>query len=85
MFTVYNWQFITEQFVPSRTFSTEAEAWAFVREQIEAGNHGNKPDGLLIDIFKALGEAEQRGFVDCMQIFEPRRAENDNASKAQPQ
>lgn len=37
MFTVYNWQFITEKFVPSRTFSTEAEAWSFVREQIEAG------------------------------------------------
>lgn len=37
MFTVHNWQFITERFVPSKTFPTEAEAWAYVHEQIEAG------------------------------------------------
>lgn len=37
MFTVWNWQFVTERFVPSKTFSTEAEAWAYVKVQIASG------------------------------------------------
>lgn len=37
MFTVHNWQFIEQRFVPSKTFATEAEAWAHVRSQIAAG------------------------------------------------
>jgi hypothetical protein len=37
MFTVHNWQFIEERFVPSKTFATETEAWAYVRSQIDAG------------------------------------------------
>lgn len=37
MFTVYHWQFITEQFARAHTFNTEAEAWVYVKAQIAGG------------------------------------------------
>ena len=37
MFTVWNWQFIEERFVPSKTFATAGEAWAYVKAQIASG------------------------------------------------
>ena len=37
MFIVQHWQFITEQFAPAKSFATEAEAWAYVQAQIDAG------------------------------------------------
>lgn len=42
------------------------------------------PKGLLITIFKALGEAELRGFDDCLSYFQQREAENDNRAAVSP-
>lgn len=40
---------------------------------------GNCPPGLMTDIFKALGEAEHRGFAECLSIFQRQSsADNDN-------
>ena len=36
------------------------------------------PEGFLIDLYKAIREAEMRGFAECLSFFEPRhRAAND--------
>ena len=37
-----------------------------------------RPEGLLTAIFVALGEAERRGFEDCMSIFEKPQGANEN-------
>lgn len=42
----------------------------------------SRPDGLLTAIFRALGEAETRGFENCLAIFERREADNDNTRDA---
>lgn len=36
-FTVWRWQFVQQQFAPAGTFSTESEAHAFVRREMEGG------------------------------------------------
>lgn len=38
---------------------------------------GNQPKGLLIDLYRALGEAEMRGYDDCLQFFEQHVPAND--------
>jgi hypothetical protein len=40
---------------------------------------GNQPKGLLMDIYKALGEAELRGYADCLRFFEQSHPDNDNS------
>jgi len=37
IFTVYTWRFIEHRFLPACSFGTYTEAWAWVREQQEAG------------------------------------------------
>lgn len=37
------------------------------------------PKGLLIDLYKAVREAEMRGFDDCMSFFERTMPANDDA------
>lgn len=43
-----------------------------------------RPKGLLTAIFVALGEAESRGFEDCLAIFEMRSSDNDNRPDPSP-
>lgn len=41
---------------------------------------GDYPVGLLSDLYKALGEAEMRGFEECMSCFETgAQPGNDNS------
>jgi hypothetical protein len=37
IFTVHTWRFIEYRFLPACSFGTSAEAWSWVREQIELG------------------------------------------------
>ena len=69
MFTVYSWQFITEQFVPSRTFTTKAEAWAYVKAQIASGKDMSRfrveaPAGLPLTDAEILAANAQFGPLD---------------------
>lgn len=42
---------------------------------------GSRPEGLLTDLYRALGEAEMRGFDDCMAVFERQYPANDNPAE----
>ena len=37
VYTVHTWRFIEYRFLPASTFDTSAEAWAWVREQMDLG------------------------------------------------
>lgn len=42
-------------------------------------DRGAAPDGLLVSLIKAFGEAEQRGFGECLIFFERQYpADNDD-------
>lgn len=43
---------------------------------------GERPEGLLTDLYRAIRDAETRGFADCMAIYNGHRPANDDTPPA---
>lgn len=44
---------------------------------------GNAPAGLLTDLYRAIGEAELKGFGECIEMFDSKSSpDNDDRGRA---